>query len=96
MTRHYYLASYDIADDKRRNRVFRILQDHGDHLQYSVFMCELNERELTRLRGLVSPHIHATKDQLIILHLGTVPIALESALECLGRQYCPPTRVQIV
>lgn len=36
-----YLVCYDICDDKRLRKVFRTMRGFGDHLQYSVFECQL-------------------------------------------------------
>jgi CRISPR-associated endonuclease Cas2 len=40
--RNTYLVCYDITDDKRRDRVFKVCKNHGEHLQFSVFECDLN------------------------------------------------------
>ncbi|MEK7751294.1 MAG: CRISPR-associated endonuclease Cas2, partial [Acidobacteriota bacterium] len=39
--RNSYLVSYDIADDKRLRQVFKTMRAYGDHLQFSVFECQL-------------------------------------------------------
>ncbi len=49
--RNVYLVTYDVSDDRRRDRVFATLRGFGDHLQYSVFRCELAEIERVRLRA---------------------------------------------
>ena len=33
----FFVVAYDIADDRRRNRVAKILEDYGDRVQESVF-----------------------------------------------------------
>ncbi len=43
--RRVYLCTYDVSDDKRRSRLFSLLQDHGDHVQYSVFLCSLTRTD---------------------------------------------------
>ena len=50
-----YLVSYDIADDKRLKQVFKVCKNYGNHLQYSVFECDLNpaERIIERAEGLL-------------------------------------------
>lgn len=93
--RHHYLISYDISDDKRRSNVFEALRDNGDHVQYSVFICELNEVEVTRLASELTEYIHHDEDQVMILDLGTADVSLETALDCLGKPYEPVSRVQI-
>lgn len=94
--RRHYIVSYDISDDKRRDRVFRILLGQGDHAQYSVFFCELNDRELVELRTRLRACIHAGEDQVLIVDLGPATRALEAGVEAIGRAYDPPARTFIV
>lgn len=94
--RRRYLVSYDISDDKRRTRVFRILMDAGDHAQYSVFFCELNAMELAEVTHRLKDAINHREDQVLILDLGTVENPLSVALTCIGKAYLPPERVFIV
>lgn len=51
---------YDIADDRRRNRVARLLEGHGERAQESVFECHLDSERLRRLKHeidrLIDPH----------------------------------------
>lgn len=96
MSRRHYLVSYDVADDKRRNRVFKALQGFGDHAQYSVFFCELNARELVQLRTKLRSAIHHKEDQVLIVDLGTATRPLDEGLEVLGRGYRPASRVVVV
>ena len=44
----HYTVAYDITDDKRRNRVAKILKDFGTRIQYSVFECDTDRRALLR------------------------------------------------
>ena len=94
--RRHYLISYDIADDKRRTRVFEDLKDHGNHAQYSVFFCELDLKELAGLRALLSDAIHNDEDQVLILDLGPEHNPIEQQIECLGKAYNPVSRCMIV
>jgi CRISPR-associated protein Cas2 len=96
MGRRQYLISYDISDDKRRNRVFETLSGQGDHVQFSVFFCELSAQELASLRAVLRETIDNRADQIILLDLGDAADPLENLLECLGRGYNPPVRVQVV
>ena len=96
--RRRYLITYDIADDKRRMNVFKALRDRGDHVQYSVFICELNDREYALLRGELKGYIHHKEDQVLILDLGLADNTLEigQGLDCIGQGYNPPQRVIVV
>lgn len=96
MTRRRYLIAYDISDDKRRTGVFKTLISQGDHVQFSVFLCSLNPRELATLRAKLCDLVHARDDQVIIVDLGQAADDLNTLLDCLGKRYNPTTRVQIV
>ena len=96
MARRQYLICYDISDDKRRNCVFKLLMGLGDHLQYSVFLCMLNGQEIVSARSDLAAAIHARDDQVVIVDLGLFDNSLDSILECLGKRYNPPARVQVV
>ena len=96
MARRRYLISYDISDDKRRTRTFKILDAWGDHAQYSVFFAELNPTELMRLKARLDAIIHHEEDQILILDLGPHTSPLKEGLECLGKAYHPPARVVVV
>ena len=96
MNRRHFLISYDISDDKRRNQVFNCLQANGDHAQFSVFLCQLNPRELARLKASLQPMINATEDQILILDLGRVEYSEQLDITTLGRAHTPPNRSMIV
>ncbi len=42
----FYLVSYDIPDDKKRNRLAKIMLDFGARVQYSVFECNIDDKLL--------------------------------------------------
>jgi len=95
-TRRHYLITYDISDDKRRDRVFDLLADSGDWAQFSVFFCELNGKELAGLRTQIRDAINHREDQVLILDLGGAARPLEGDLQVLGRAYEIPTRTIVV
>jgi len=65
----FFVISYDIKDDKKRTQVCNILKDFGNHVQYSVFECELNENEYNKMLSKVLPLIDESKDSLRIYSL---------------------------
>lgn len=97
MARRFYLISYDITDDHRRARVFRLLRGWGDHVQYSVFCCQLNLRELLRLKQHIKDRLNAHEDQTLVVDAG--PVAgqrPEPEIDYVGRTWQPDVRTQIV
>ena len=48
-TRTHYLLSYDITDDKHRQRLAAMLLDYGDRMQKSVFEADLDADDLATI-----------------------------------------------
>ncbi len=96
MSRRHYLVTYDVSDDKRRTTIFKMLHGAGDHAQYSVFFCELNERELVQLRSRLRRVVNAAEDQVLIVDLGVAARPLDEGLEVVGRGYQPHIRTVVV
>jgi CRISPR-associated protein Cas2 len=96
MARRHFLITYDISDDKRRTKVFHLLQGNGDHAQFSVFLCQLNPTELASLRASLQPLINSAEDQVMIVDLGKVNSDEALRLETMRQPYVPPTRTMIV
>ncbi|MEY4549335.1 MAG: hypothetical protein RL685_5530, partial [Pseudomonadota bacterium] len=70
--RHTYVVTYDISNPKRLRKVYKLMLGWGDHLQLSVFQCELNERELVELRSELAQVIRHTEDQVLFVDVGLV------------------------
>ena len=94
--RKRYLIAYDVSDDKRRNAIFKTLMGNGDHVQFSVFLCQLSDVELASLKGSLADSVNARQDQVVILDMGPADSDLASRLECLGKAYTPPARVMVI
>ncbi len=45
----FYIVSYDIPDDRKRNKVAKTLLDFGTRVQYSVFECILDDKQLEKM-----------------------------------------------
>jgi CRISPR-associated protein Cas2 len=58
----YLVVSYDIHDDKRRNRIHKVLKNFGERIQFSVFECDLTKEQLLRMQHALKPIIEE-KDQ---------------------------------
>lgn len=85
--RKIYIVTYDIRNDKRLRRVFRTLRNWGDHLQYSVFECQLNPVDLLRLKAELREIINAAHDQVLFIDLGPAAGRGERVIEALGQPY---------
>jgi len=45
-----YVVIYDISDDKRRRRVFDLLEGYGRRVQFSAFECVLSDAKFLELQ----------------------------------------------
>lgn len=85
--RRTYIVSYDISSDKRLRKVFRICKNYGDHLQYSVFECDLDRRERTEMEEKLREVVHSDEDQVLWIDLGPVESRGERTITALGQPY---------
>lgn len=43
------VVSYDISEDKKRNRLAKLLLGYGTRIQYSVFECDLTHKRFMEM-----------------------------------------------
>lgn len=58
------VVAYDIADDRRRNRVHAVLRDFGIWMQYSVFECRLSPHQIVRLHHRLRREVDPQEDRV--------------------------------
>lgn len=87
--RKTYLVCYDIRDKKRLRQVFKTMRDFGDHLQYSVFECQLDLTELTHCRRRLGEIIHHQRDQVLFIDLGPSEGRGDRVITSMGQPYTP-------
>jgi CRISPR-associated protein Cas2 len=66
--RHWYLVCYDIRDQKRWAKTFKILKGRGEHLQYSIFRVRMNGTQRESLRWELAK-VMAKEDDLMMIRL---------------------------
>ncbi len=86
-SRHTYLVCYDIANDRRLRKVFKVCKDHGTHLQFSVFESDLNPRELVQLQRQLKDLIKHDEDQVMFVSLGPAEGRGDRVISSLGLPY---------
>ncbi len=87
-----WLVCYDVADDKRRTKVYKTLRGFGDHLQYSVFRCALSPMQLGRLRTELEAVIAPAEDQVLMVLLGHAESRKSWRTITIGRAVEAPSR----
>ncbi len=98
--RRTWLCTYDVASDKagdkRRARLFELLMDHGEHVQFSVFLCVLTKMERIHLEAEANAILHRDQDQLLLIDLGPDSTEWTEGLRCVGKIWTPRIRSRII
>ncbi len=79
--RTLYLISYDISDDKRRNKVSEFLENYGNRVQKSVFECYIDEKTYIHIYVTLQKLIDKKSDSVRIYPLYKLTI---NAMEVIG------------
>jgi CRISPR-associated protein Cas2 len=83
--RHLFIVSYDISDRARWGKVFRTMKGFGEHLQLSVFQCDLTPAQKIRMKAALSDIIHHEQDQVVFIDLGPTEGREIKEIEAIGR-----------
>lgn len=81
-----YIVTYDIGDQKRWRRVFKVMEAYGRWLQFSVFQCRLTPRRRAALGARLDGIIKPSEDHVLIIDLGPAD-AVDPRVESLGRPF---------
>jgi len=65
----FYVVSYDIPNDSRRNRVHKTLTGFGQWRQYSLFECYLTRKQHLQLMSRLAKQIRPAEDHVRIYQL---------------------------
>lgn len=84
--RQYVLVTYDISNEKRLRRMFKLLRGYGEHVQYSVFLCQLTDKDKVILAEKINNILNHNEDQAILIALGRIE----------GRRECLPQHWQVI
>ena len=88
MTSRYYVT-YDICDPRRLRRVFQILKGRGEHVQLSVFCCDLSARQKEALLFDLGSVIKPGEDQVLVIDLGPTDGVAPERVCSIGRPHDP-------
>ena len=67
-------------------KIFKVMKGFGDHLQFSVFQCDLNEKERILLVEAIREVINQREDRVMIVDTGPTEGRGENAVTFLGRK----------
>lgn len=94
--RNRYLVTYDIRDEKRLPRVFRKMRGFGEHVQYSVFICELSPKEKALMVDALSQIIKHDEDGIMIVNIGPAESDPADNIQFIGCRTPLPDRQAVI
>jgi CRISPR-associated protein Cas2 len=83
--RRVCLVSYDISDPRRWRLVYRTMRGYGEHLQLSVFACDLTPGQRITMIADLEAAIDRDEDQVLLVDLGPSQAKPIRLIEALGR-----------
>ena len=60
----YYIITYDIRDDRRRNKIFKLLKGYATPVQFSVFEGHVRREDIVMLQHQVRILMHSRDDSV--------------------------------
>lgn len=87
MLRSTYIVAYDICDARRLRRVFKTCKNYGEHLQYSVFECDLDDQERAEMENKLGDLIKHDEDQVLFIRLGPTDRRGSQDIQAVGKPY---------
>ena len=81
-----YIVTYDIAEPKRWQQIFKTMKGYGHWLQLSVFQCRLTARRRAEMAMRLESLIRPSEDHILIVDLGPAD-SVDPRVESLGKSY---------
>lgn len=95
MEEHLYIVAYDISDQKRWRRIFRLMHGYGEWLQLSVFQCRLSRKRHAELVALIDGIINHKDDHVIFMDVGPAD-SVKPKVVSLGKNFEPVVREPVI
>lgn len=65
----YVVVSYDVAGDRRRRKIAKVMESFGTRKQYSVFDCTLDEGRLQKMKKKLNRLLKPEQDSIRIYRI---------------------------
>lgn len=92
---HLYIVTYDIRDQRRWRRIFRIMSGYGEWLQLSVFQCRLSQTRVIQLEADLGDAMNQREDHVLILDLGPAD-DIRPRVRSMGEAFQPVERAAVI
>ena len=92
---HLYIVTYDVSDDKRWRRLFKLMHGYGQWLQLSVFQCRLTRMRQVELVRQIETILNRDEDHLLMLDVGPAENVV-ARVQSIGKVFAPVERVPVI
>ena len=65
----FFVVAYDMPDTKRRTKLLKTMKGYGVHTQFSLFECELDEKELEGMLARIHKIVDSKEDAVKVYRL---------------------------
>ncbi len=69
MSKQYVVIAYDVASNKRRNALVKLLKGYGIRVNYSVFECRIRKSGIFPLKKKIEAIINSGQDSVLYYFL---------------------------
>jgi CRISPR-associated protein Cas2 len=70
MVRNRYFVCYDVADPLRLAHTYKAMKGYGERVQYSVFVCDLNDKEMIIMKEDLQNILNLSEDRVLMIDTG--------------------------
>ena len=81
-----FIVTYDIADQRRWRRVYKVMHGYGEWIQLSVFQCRLTRRRRAELETRLRELVKNGEDHVLLVDVGPAD-KIELAIESIGKTF---------
>jgi len=81
-----YIVTYDISNQRRWRRVFKVMHGYGEWLQFSAFQCRLTRRRRAELEARLRELVKNGEDHVLLIDVGSAD-KIHLAVESIGKSF---------
>jgi CRISPR-associated protein Cas2 len=81
--KQFMVVAYDIADNRRRSKIAKVLEQYGIRCNESVFECLLTEARIEKMKQQLQKLADSSEDSILYYYL-CLPCVMKR--ECIGRR----------
>jgi len=90
-----FVVAYDIRNERRWRRIFKLMNGYGEWVQLSVFQCRLSQQRHAEMIALLDGIIVQGEDHIITIDAGPAE-SIRPRVTSLGRTFEPVPRTPVI